>query len=1075
MDPLDDLIGAQLGSYRIEGPLGRGSMASVFRARDVLTRQEVALKVHARKENEASRRRFLQEARATARLKHPGIVETIEAGAEGDLSFIAMELVVGAPLTAVLSGGALPWREALHLIAGIASSLGHAHAAGVMHRDLKPSNVLLTHDGRVKLVDFGLAKRVGDVPDVGDGATVWDWADVHTQPGAVLGTPAYMAPEQARAVHVDARADVFSLGVLAWEAIVGRPLFRRATPAATLRAILIEAAPDLAGLGEEPDLPPWLCALVARALAKNPDDRFQDARELLTTIKEAQLELPVPYQALSRIEERRSLVLSEPPFTGRTRELRHALSHLESTRGVIVMGMPGAGRKRLASEALAQLGATRSLVVRFTDPSAVALAFAERPYDSVILDAGSTPGDVVLDRAREALGERARVAVIADRIERMDARVVPVGGLARDEAMELLAPGAMGQSAERHGAREITQCLSDIALAVGGHPQSLLTIALRLASEPVGDVAAALELEPGWPEILVAQRTLQRWIDERFAALPDASRRALVQLSVVPSLSEDDAHELLGEGAEATLAALLGTPLLVRESHPELLAVKRVAVPALVRRKLESVDPSLAAAARAHLLARLSERASELSVLARTHPERETLRELGAERSTLLALAHHALSRGETRLSAPDASSIDVQRGRTHAALALIALIEAERLLPPESDARSAADHLLARLLAQGGLDHGRRAGAAAPDGDAGAEPIDPALTLRALAARSAFRPEQAMGATTGIDEAVALAQHLGDRGTEARMLLSRAARHREVSSDPRPAMQADLDAALECVTKDSAPWLMQEVLEHAGELRWSLGEPAPARGALRNARVQAEERGDQVSLGRITHRLARLALAELPIEHDEAELVAITNEETAALELALATGGARLAGSIENGLAELSILRGDPDGARRHIDRAIRHGAAALCRAAICAGHVELLARNWARAGALYTAAVGYAETQEDEPAIAVAHAALAAALAASGDRPNANDALVRATLAARRQPEGLRLVVAGWRSHLERAFVDRDRVVDGSSDERRLMRASARFDEAGVLAGLSCEAGTGRPIGAYLLDHAG
>jgi serine/threonine protein kinase len=1051
MDPLGDLIGTQLGSYRIEGPLGRGSMASVFRARDVLTRQEVALKVHARKENEASRRRFLQEARATARLKHPGIVETYEAGAEGELSFIAMELVVGAPLTAVLAGGALPWREALHLTWGIASALGHAHAAGVMHRDLKPSNVLLTHDGRVKLVDFGLAKRVGDVPDVGDGATVWDWADVHTQPGAVLGTPAYMAPEQARAVHVDARADVFALGVLTWEAIVGRPLFRRATPAATLRAILIESAPDLSGLAEEPDLPAWLSELVARALAKDPDDRFQDARELLTTIKESQIALPIPYQALSRIEERRSMVLSEPPFTGRARELRQATARLENERGAIVVGMPGAGRKRLAIQALSQLGATRSLVLRFTDPSSVAIAFAERPYDSVILDAGSTPGDEVFDRAREALGERARLAVIADRVDQAGDRVVRVDGLAPDEAAELLAPGAMGQSTEQHGAREITQCLTDIALGVGGHPQSLLTIALRLSSEPVGDVAAALELDDGWPEILAAQRTLARWIEERVSALPEATASALLALSVVPSLSEADALELTGQNAVAILAELLSSPLLTPESHPDLLGVRRVAVPALVRRKLTALAQSpvhveSVQAARAHLMAQLAERASELSLLARTDPERETLRELGAERATLLALAHHTLGHADVRAT----------EARSSAALALVALVESELLLPPKSDARSSADHLLARVLTQGGL--------------------DAALTLRASAARSAFRLERASGASTGVDEALALAQQLGDRGTEARMLLARAARHHEVSSEPTAAMRSDLEAALECLTQDTAPWLKQEVLEHVGELRWSLGEAAPARGALRNAHAQAEERGDQVSQGRLTHRLARLALAELETSHDDGgALVAITNEETSALELALATGNRRLAGRIENALAELAILRGEPEAARRHVDRAIRHGAAALPRAALCAGHLELLDRNWPRARALYAAAVGYAETQEDEPAIAVAHAALAAALAASGDRPNANDALVRATLAARRQPEGLRLVVAGWRGHLERAFVERDLAVDGSSDESRLLRASERFDQAGLLAGLSCEAGTGRPISAYLLDHAG
>ena len=181
-------------------------MGTVYRARDVFLGRTLALKVHRRRPNDQGLRRFLQEARAAQSLSHPNVATTVDAGSEGDLFYLAMELVSGTSLQAIVKGGPLPWPEALAIALQMSAGLAAAHHAGVMHRDLKPSNVMLGREGLAKLVDFGLAKQIAAM-DPGEGATIVDWQSVQTSPGAVLGTPAYMAPEQASGRPVDARTE----------------------------------------------------------------------------------------------------------------------------------------------------------------------------------------------------------------------------------------------------------------------------------------------------------------------------------------------------------------------------------------------------------------------------------------------------------------------------------------------------------------------------------------------------------------------------------------------------------------------------------------------------------------------------------------------------------------------------------------------------------------------------------------------------------------------------------------------------------------------------------------------------
>ena len=261
-------------------------MGTVYRARDVFLGRTLALKVHRRRPNDQGLRRFLQEARAAQSLSHPNVATTVDAGSEGDLFYLAMELVSGTSLQAIVKGGPLPWPEALAIALQMSAGLAAAHHAGVMHRDLKPSNVMLGREGLAKLVDFGLAKQIAAM-DPGEGATIVDWQSVQTSPGAVLGTPAYMAPEQASGRPVDARTDVFALGLTLWEMITGQPVFRRSTPSQTLRAIITEHAPRLDVAA--PGTPRWLADVVARSLEKEPLLRHRDALAVWHALEEGRV------------------------------------------------------------------------------------------------------------------------------------------------------------------------------------------------------------------------------------------------------------------------------------------------------------------------------------------------------------------------------------------------------------------------------------------------------------------------------------------------------------------------------------------------------------------------------------------------------------------------------------------------------------------------------------------------------------------------------------------------------------------------------------------------------------------
>ena len=289
--PMSLPSGSRLGPYEILAPLASGGMGEVYVARDPRLGREVAIKVLPadRLTDEARRRRFVQEARATSSLNHPNIVTIHEIEKDGDVDFIVMELVRGRSLDRLIPKSGMPVADALRLAVPLADALARAHAAGIVHRDLKPANVVVSDDGVPKILDFGLAKLLQseDVAEA-DTATEVTADGPLTQPGALSGTAPYMSPEQATGKKVDGRSDVFSFGSVLYEMVTGRRAFAGPSRQETLQAVISgEPTPPRA---VAPAVPPELEKLILRCLRKDPDRRFQHVSDLKVQLEEVREE-----------------------------------------------------------------------------------------------------------------------------------------------------------------------------------------------------------------------------------------------------------------------------------------------------------------------------------------------------------------------------------------------------------------------------------------------------------------------------------------------------------------------------------------------------------------------------------------------------------------------------------------------------------------------------------------------------------------------------------------------------------------------------------------------------------------
>jgi serine/threonine protein kinase len=270
---------AAIGRYKILGELGRGAMGVVYRAQDPALDRVVALKTIILSDDADGRadyhKRFALEARAVGKLTHPNIVTTFDFGEEGDLAYIAMELLEGTDLRVRLKKGALPTAEAVEIAVQVADGLGFAHEHGVVHRDIKPANIMLLERGGAKLMDFGIARTRS--------------SDHKTSTGMVLGTPRFMSPEQIAGAPLDQRSDIFSLGSVLYEMLTGAMLFAgEDSPQIAHKVTTLEHEPPSR---HNPEVTSLLDFIVARALKKDAAVRYQDAYELAADLRTCLAEL----------------------------------------------------------------------------------------------------------------------------------------------------------------------------------------------------------------------------------------------------------------------------------------------------------------------------------------------------------------------------------------------------------------------------------------------------------------------------------------------------------------------------------------------------------------------------------------------------------------------------------------------------------------------------------------------------------------------------------------------------------------------------------------------------------------
>ena len=342
--------GALLSHYRIEGKLGEGGMGEVYRARDTKLDRTVAIKLlplSATQDHEA-RQRLLQEARSAASLSHPNVVTIYSVDEAEGRDFIVMEHVEGETLRGLAWNGGIDFPAWVEIGVQVADALAAAHALGLIHRDIKPANILVTKQGVAKVLDFGLAKAVTSLRDIPAGdATVAQL----TAPGLIVGTIAYMSPEQARGEPLDARSDIFALGSTLYEALTGRAAFTGESALETMHAIATKDAPAPSVI--RPEIPSDVDLILARAMAKDRDDRYGSSRDLSDALRglRESAEHVTATISIPRLHGERgpnNLPSQLTSFIGRRRERAEVRRLFGSSRVVTLTGSGGSGKTRIA-------------------------------------------------------------------------------------------------------------------------------------------------------------------------------------------------------------------------------------------------------------------------------------------------------------------------------------------------------------------------------------------------------------------------------------------------------------------------------------------------------------------------------------------------------------------------------------------------------------------------------------------------------------------------------------------------------------------------------------------------------
>ncbi len=402
--------GTQLGKYQIVAPIGAGGMGEVYRARDSRLGRDVALKVlpAGMAANADRLARFEHEARTVAGLNHPNIVTLYSVEDEDGVRFLTMELVEGEGLDRQVTPGGLPVARVVELGIAIADALAAAHDKGVVHRDLKPANVMLTSDGRVKVLDFGLAKLADSNADLAaaQAATVAPLSAT----GQVVGTVPYMAPEQLRGEAVDSRTDLFALGIVLYELATGRRPFEGATVGLISSAILRDTPTSLSGI--RADAPADLQRIVTRCLEKEPGARFQTARDVGSELRR-----------VGTIRDAATILKAPPtpstPLLGREQTLDAAVQRVrEGARLLTVTGYGGTGKTRFSIELFRRLAPEYPGGAAFVSLASVTSASAVLPAVGSALEIPEAHGRSALDALATVIGQR-RMLMVLDNLEQV--------------------------------------------------------------------------------------------------------------------------------------------------------------------------------------------------------------------------------------------------------------------------------------------------------------------------------------------------------------------------------------------------------------------------------------------------------------------------------------------------------------------------------------------------------------------------------------------------------------------------------------------------------------------------------
>jgi serine/threonine protein kinase/tetratricopeptide (TPR) repeat protein len=546
-------VGSRLGPYETLSLLGSGGMGEVYRARDTRLGRDVAIKVLPLGfvSDPDHLRRFEREARATAALSHPNILAVFDVGAHEGAPYLVEELLEGESLRERLKGGALPCRKAVEIAGQIARGLAAAHARGILHRDLKPENVFVTRDGVVKILDFGLAKLV-----LGDAVADLSALPTATAPQTVLGTAAYMSPEQARGQPVDARSDIFSLGAVLYEMLSGARAFTGASGADVVSAVLTCDPPPPSSLRR--DVPSTLDRLVLRCLEKRPEERFGSAQDVafaLATLAPASDTGPVG-AGFEPQEDRPSIAvmpfanLSADPeqeyfCDGVAEEIINALAHVERLRVVArTSSFAFKGRAEDVREIGARLnvgavleGSVRRsgdrlrITAQLIDAADGCHLWSER-FDRRLEDVFAIQDEIslaIVEHLKVKLLARERAAVVRRHTESLDAHNAYLMGLFEWNKM---SPEGLARCVDLYG--EAVRVDPDYA-RVYAHLADATTSVTWWADQPPVDALSkalplalkALELDPDLALAHSVMGHLRAFLERDWVAGEDSLRRAV--------------------------------------------------------------------------------------------------------------------------------------------------------------------------------------------------------------------------------------------------------------------------------------------------------------------------------------------------------------------------------------------------------------------------------------------------------------------------------------------------------------------------------------------------------------------